>query len=241
MALQSTTVEYFDQGTCLEGFLAYDNAASMPLATVLIAHAWGGRDEFVRDKALKLAELGYAAFALDLYGKGVLGRSVPENSALMAPFMEDRGLLQRRMTAALETVRVQQPVDPENIAAMGFCFGGLCVLDLARTGADLRGVVSFHGLLGAPSNTRGNAITARVLVLHGHDDPMVPAEDIRLLQDELTRAGSDWQFHVYGNTMHAFTNPVANDPGFGTAYQPLADWRSWQTMRRFFEECFEDR
>ncbi|MCI0732606.1 MAG: dienelactone hydrolase family protein [Methylococcaceae bacterium] len=241
MALQSTTVEYFDQGTCLEGFFAHDDRASKPLPAVLIAHAWGGRDEFVCDKARELAGLGYAAFALDMYGNGVLGGSVAENSALMTPFMEDRILLQRRMTAALDAVRNQDPVNPHKVAAMGFCFGGLCVLDLARTGADLCGVVSFHGLLGAPGNTPGNTIKARVLVLHGHDDPMVPADDVRLLQDELTRAGSDWQFHVFGNTMHAFTNPVANDPGFGTVYQPLADTRSWQMMRSFFEECFEDR
>jgi dienelactone hydrolase len=241
MTIQKKFVEYFDQGTGLEGFLAYDDQASKPLPAVLIAHAWGGRDEFVCGKALKLAELGYAGFALDLYGKGVLGASVAENSALMAPFLEDRGLLQRRLTAALETVRNQESVDPARIAAMGFCFGGLCVLDLARTGADLRGVVSFHGLLGAPGNTSGKTIKAKVLVLHGHDDPMVPEHDIRLLQDELTQAGSDWQFHVYGNTLHAFTNPVANDPGFGTVYQPLADRRSWQAMRLFFEECFAGR
>ncbi|MGR9107193.1 MAG: dienelactone hydrolase family protein [Gammaproteobacteria bacterium] len=240
MTIHKTTVEYSDQGTCLEGFLAYDDAVSGPLPGILISHAWGGRDQFVCDKAHKLAELGYAAFALDLYGKGVLGASVEENSALMKPFMEDRILLQRRMTVALETFRAQDPVDSGRIAAMGFCFGGLCVLDLARTGADVRGVISFHGLLAAPGNTAGNPIKAKVLVLHGHDDPMVPSEDIRALQEELTRAGSDWQFHVYGNTMHAFTNPIANDPGFGTVYEPRADKRSWQAMRLFFEECFEE-
>jgi dienelactone hydrolase len=239
MALQGTTVEYFDQGTCLEGFLAYDDTALQPMPAVLIAHAWRGRDEFVCNKARALAELGYAAFALDMYGKGILGGSIEENSALMTPFMEDRALLQRRMTAAFETVLNLERVNPDKVAAMGFCFGGLCVLDLARTGADLRGVVSFHGLLVSPGNTRENKIKAKVLVLHGHDDPMVPAEDIRLLQDELSHGGSDWQLHVYGNTMHAFTNPIANDPDFGTVYQPLADRRSWRTMRLFFEECFE--
>lgn len=240
MAITSTTIEYFDHGTCLEGFLAYDDSSPGPMPGVLIAHAWAGRDEFVCEKARRLASLGYAGFALDMYGKGVLGGSVEENSALMAPFMQDRALLQRRITAGLDTLRGQDPVNPDKVAAMGFCFGGLCVLDLARTGADLRGIVSFHGLLSAPENTRGNAIRAKVLVLHGHDDPMVSVEDIRQLQDELTRAGSDWQFHVYGGTMHAFTNPVANDPVFGTVYQPIADRRSWQAMCAFFEECFAD-
>lgn len=240
MSLQSTTVEYFDNGTCLEGFFIHDDADLQPKPTVLIAHAWGGRDEFVCEKARKLAELGYAAFALDLYGKGILGHNAGENAALMSPFMEDRFMLQRRMTAALKTVRGLDPVDVRKVAAMGFCFGGLCVLDLARTGADLCGVVSFHGLLAAPGNTAGNSIGARVLVLHGYDDPMVPAEDIALLQHELSIACSDWQLHAYGNTMHAFTNPVADDPDFGTVYQPLADSRSWQTMRLFFEECFQN-
>jgi dienelactone hydrolase len=241
MAFQSSTVEYFDNGICLEGLFVYDDSLTQPLPTVLIAHAWGGRDEFVCDKARRVAELGYGAFALDMYGKGVLGSSVEENVALMTPFMEDRAMLQRRIGAALDAVSGLDSVDAGLIVAMGFCFGGLCVLDLARTGADLCGVVSFHGLLAAPSNIEGQPINARVLVLHGHDDPMVPMEDIARLQEDLTRAGCDWQFHSYGKTMHAFTNPVANDPGFGTVYHPLADRRSWQTMQMFFEECFDDR
>lgn len=236
MGMHTRTIEYHDGETCLEGLLAYDDALSTPLPAVMISHAWRGRDDFVCNKARALAELGYVAFALDMYGKGVLGSNLEENARLMQPFMDDRSLLQRRMTLALDRVRDLEQVDAERIAAIGFCFGGLCVLDLARTGEDLCGVVSFHGLLTPPGNTHGNRIKAKVLMLHGHDDPLVPSDDVRAVQDEMTKAGADWQFHSYGHTMHAFTNPIANDPDFGTVYQADADRRSWQSMKNFLEE-----
>ena len=236
MGVRTETIEYYDGETCLEGFFAVEEVPSAPLPTVMISHAWRGRDDFVCNKARTLAELGYAAFALDLYGKGVLGKSLEENARLMQPFMDDRSLLQRRMTLALDTLRGLEQVDAERIAAIGFCFGGLCVLDLARTGADLCGAVSFHGLLTPPGNTRGNRIEAKVLMLHGHDDPLVPEKDVLAVQQEMSEAGADWQFHSYGHTMHAFTNPIANDPDFGTVYHPVADRRSWQSMRNFLEE-----
>lgn len=147
-------------------------------------------------------------------------------------------MLQRRMEAALAAVKLMPWTDGGRIAAIGFCFGGLCALDLARSGADIKGVVSFHGLLGAPEHTQNNRIKAKVLALHGHDDPMVPVEQVIAFEQEMTRAGADWQLHVYGNTMHAFTNPMANDPGFGTVYQKDADRRSWQSMKNFLEEIF---
>ena len=136
MGMHTKTIEYHDGETCLEGFLAYDDALPTPLPAVMISHAWRGRDDFVCNKARMLAELGYAAFALDMYGKGVLGGDLEENARLMQPFMDDRSLLQKRMTLALETVRDLEQVNARRIAAIGFCFGGLCVLDLARTGAD---------------------------------------------------------------------------------------------------------
>jgi len=239
MAIATRTIEYVDDGVQLEGFLAFDDTRTGPLPAVLISHAWGGRDEFVCNKARKIAELGYAGFALDMYGKGVLGSGPEENARLMQPFMDDRALLQRRITAGLEMLREQPRVDAGQIAAMGFCFGGLCALDLARTGADLRGVVSFHGLLGAPGNTAGNKIGAKVLVLHGHDDPMVPVDQVIAFEREMTEAAADWQVHVYGHTMHAFTNPVANDPGFGTVYESTADRRSWHSLQQFLVEVFD--
>lgn len=236
MSIQTRTIEYFDNDILLEGFLAYDEAMPQPLPAVLVSHAWGGRDEFACEKARKLAEMGYAGFALDMYGRGMLGSGPEENARLMQPFMDDRRLLQGRMTSALKAVRALKEVDGDRIAAMGFCFGGLCVLDLARTGADIRGVVSFHGLLIPPGNTRGNPIKAKVLVLHGHDDPMAPPEQVLALEKELTESGADWQVHVYGGTVHAFTNPRANDPSFGTVYKASADRRSWQNLQNFLAE-----
>ncbi|MDP3878595.1 MAG: dienelactone hydrolase family protein [Methylobacter sp.] len=238
MAIISNTVIYLDGDVVLEAFFAFDDTLTGQRPAVLINHAWGGRDDFVAEKAKKLAELGYLGFAVDMYGKGVLGTNPEENMALMQPFMADRAMLQRRIKAALAAVKLMPWVDDSKIAAMGFCFGGLCVLDLARTGVDIKGVVSFHGLLLPPGNTRGNTIKAKVLALHGNDDPMVPPEQVLAFEQEMTEAGADWQLHSYGNTMHAFTNPAANDPGFGTVYQPDADRRSWLAMQNFFAEIF---
>jgi dienelactone hydrolase len=238
MSIQANTVGYLDDDVMLEGFFAYDDAIVGVRPLVLIHHAWGGRDEFVAEKAKKLAELGYLAFAADMYGKGVRGASPEENAQLMQPFMQDRAKLQKRALAALANAKLLPWADNDKIAVMGFCFGGLCALDLARTGASLRGVVSFHGLLIPPGNIPNPQIKAKVLVLHGHDDPMGPPEQVLALQTELTQAGADWQMHIYGGTVHAFTNPLANDPGFGTVYDSQADKRSWIAMQNFFEEIF---
>jgi dienelactone hydrolase len=238
MAIVSNTVNYVDGDVVLEAFFAYDNAVEGRRPAVLINHAWGGRDEFVANKAIKLAELGYVGFALDMYGKGILGSGPEENAKLMQPFMDDRAMLQKRIGAALAALKLLPWVDDKKCAAIGFCFGGLCVLDLARTGTDIKGVVSFHGLLHPPGNVKGIPIKAKVLALHGHDDPMAPPEQALAFQQEMTRAGADWQMHVYGNTMHAFTNPVANNPSFGTVYQADADRRSWIAMKNFLEEIF---
>ncbi|MEQ1559386.1 MAG: dienelactone hydrolase family protein [Methyloglobulus sp.] len=238
MAIVENTVVYTDEDVVLEAFFAFDDSVTGRRPAVLISHAWGGRDGFVAEKARKLAGLGYVGFALDMYGKGVLGSGIKQNTLLMQPFMEDRAKLQKRMKVALATVKMLPWVDDKKIAAMGFCFGGLCVLDLARTGVDIQGVVSFHGLLGTPENIQHNKIKAKILALHGRDDPMVPPEHVLAFQEEMTQAEADWQFVSYGHTVHAFTNPVANDPDFGTVYQADADRRSWQAMQNFFTEIF---
>ena len=171
-----------------------------------------------------------------MYGKGVRGSNREENSALIGPFLADRNLLQGRINQAVNTLRDQPEVDSSKIAAIGYCFGGLCVLDLARSGADVSGVVSIHGLFAPPDPHPGLPIGASVLALHGHEDPMVPVEAVQALETELTEAGADWQIHVYGSTMHAFTNPKANDPEFGTVYSARAERRAWRAMTGFLAE-----
>jgi dienelactone hydrolase len=238
LSIQTRALEYKDGDTLLEAYMAWDDSGSDPRPGVMVSHAWAGRSEFEEGKAEKLAELGYVGVAIDLYGKGVRGGTREENTALMRPLLDDRSMLQRRMKLGLEQVRKQKEVDSTRVAAMGFCFGGLCVLDLARTGADVRGVASFHGLFGKPGNTDGNKIPAKVLVMHGWDDPMAPPDQVLGLTEELSAAGADWQIHAYGGTLHAFTNPSANDPEFGTVYSAEADRRSWQSLQLFLAEIF---
>lgn len=237
--METQKLRYRDGDGDLEGTLVYDGGIPGKRPLVLVAHAWAGQSDLERGKAAKLAELGYVGFALDMYGRGVLGKDAAENSALMTPFMEDRALLRRRIQAGLAAARAHELVDPARVGAIGFCFGGLCVLDLARSGAELTGVVSFHGLLGAPGlGDNPERISAKVLALHGHDDPMVQPDKVAAFAAEMTGLGVDWQVHVYGGTMHAFTNPAANDPGFGTVYSARADRRSWAAMTDFFAEIF---
>jgi dienelactone hydrolase len=238
MALQQRVVDYRDGDSVLEGRLAWDNTVDGPRPGVLVAHAWGGRSDYEDGKADALASLGYAAFAIDLYGKGVRGGDPDTNAGLMQPFLDDRAGLQQRLLVSLDELRLQPEVDGDKVAAIGFCFGGLCVLDIARSGANIAGVVSFHGLFASPGNTDSNRIRAKVLALHGWDDPMATPEAVHALAAELTAMGADWQLHAYGNTMHAFTNPAANNGDMGTVYDPVADRRSWQAMSNFLQELF---
>lgn len=231
-------IEYKDNDVLLEGFLAYDDSIFGPRPAVLVAPDWSGRNAMAEQKATQLAELGYAAFAVDMYGKGILGQTNEEKTQLITPLMENRQVLRQRIQAAFETVQQLDIVDNNQIAAIGYCFGGLCVLDLARSGAKVRGAVSFHGLLNAPENVSSETITSKVLVLHGYDDPMVSPEQLQIFAKEMTDAKVDWQIHAYGNTLHAFTNPQANDPDFGTVYDAVADRRSWQATQNFLDEVF---
>lgn len=231
-------IEYRDGETLLEGFLCYDESQQGPRPAVLINHAWGGRDEFVERKARRLAWQGYACFALDNYGKGKRGTNNEESSALMTPFMKDRALLLKRLRAGLDTAKAMPIVDARRIAVMGFCFGGLCSLDLARANADIRGAVSFHGLL-KPSGLTEPKIRAKVLMLHGYDDPMAPPEDVLAVAKEFTAAGADWQLHAYGQTVHAFTNPAANSRANGMQYDEAADRRSWHALEQFLAEVLK--
>jgi len=231
-------IEYRDGETLLEGFLCYDEAQPGPRPAVLINHAWGGRDEFVERKARRLAWQGYACFALDNFGKGKRGSSPEECSALMAPFIEDRALLLKRLRAGLATAKAMPVIDARRIATIGFCFGGLCALDLARGDSDIRGAVSFHGML-KPSGLTEQKVRAKVLILHGYDDPMAPPEDVLAVAREFTAAGADWQLHAYGQTVHAFTNPAANNRANGMQYDESADRRSWHALEQFLDEILK--
>lgn len=229
-------IQYMDGTTDFRGILFANKDSVGKRPAILVAHDWSGRNEFAEKKAEKMAELGYVGFAIDMFG-GKTGNTKEEKSALIAPLLDDRELLKRRILAAFEILKKQGEVDHYAIGAIGFCFGGLCVLDLARSGADVAAVVSFHGLLFPPPQSDAK-IKAKILALHGHDDPMVSPEQVLAFETEMTTAHVDWQVHVYGNTKHAFTNPLANDPSFGTVYQSISDARSWRAMRDFFQEIF---
>jgi dienelactone hydrolase len=231
-------IEYRDEDTLLEGFLCYDETQPGPRPALLINHAWVGRDEFVERKARRLAWQGYACFAADNFGKGKRGTSSEECSALMAPFMKDRRALLKRLRAGLSTLQGMPIVDARRVAALGFCFGGLCALDLARSDSDIRGAVSFHGML-KPSGLVEPKIRARVLMLHGYEDPLAPPEDVLAVAKEFTSAGADWQLHAYGQTVHAFTNPQANNRAGGMQYDEAADRRSWHALEEFLAEVLK--
>jgi len=236
MPVREQLLEYRDGDALLEGLFCYDDALPGPLPAVLISHEWGGRGELVEKKARRLAARGYATFALDMFGKGKRGTTTEECQALITPFVQDRALLARRINAALSFVRTLPQVDARRVAAMGFCFGGMCVLDLARSGADVRGVVSFHGLLKPNGLPPAKSIPAKILMLHGWDDPLAPPEDVLAISKEFTDAKVDWQLHAYGGTMHSFTNPNANNPEAGMVFSDKAQRRSWHSLMEFLEE-----
>lgn len=237
MTIEMRAVETVHGDGVFEGMLAFDPAAG-PRPTILIFHSWAGRSEAEDSVARRMAELGYAGLACDLYGKGKRGTDKEQCEALMNPLMADRAKLQSRLLHWVERVHALPGVDGNRVAALGFCFGGLCALDLARTGVDIAGVASFHGLLGAPGNCEGTPVRARIIAYHGWDDPMAPPDHVTALGEELSRAGADWQIHAYGGTMHAFTNPKADDPDAGLLYNPTAASRTWTSFEAFLAEIF---
>ncbi len=240
MAVETTLVEYEFNGETFEGALCMDSGLTTPTPAVLVSHAWAGRTDVEIGMAQKLAALGYVGFAHDLYGKGKFGTTTEECQALMNPLASDRAGLQARLNNILNVVKERPEVDPAQVAAIGFCFGGLCVLDMARAGMDVKGVASFHGLFAAPDNIDNPSIDAKVIAFHGFDDPMAKPDDMVAFAHEMTKANADWQIHAYGGTMHAFTNPNANDPAFGTVYNETAAARSWGALEDFLAECFAD-
>lgn len=230
-------VEYKDGDQVLEGYLSYDDKGSnKPL--VVVVHEWMGLNDYAKMRADQLAKEGYVAFAADIYGKGIRAKDMKEAGELAGKYKGDRPLLRRRILAAVETAKKQPKVDTSKVAAIGYCFGGTTVLELARSGADVKGVVSFHGGLDTPSPADEN-LKAKVLVLRGADDPFVPAKDIAAFEDEMKKAKASWEETVYSGAVHSFTNPAAgNDPSKGAAYNELADKRSWVAMNDFLKEIF---
>jgi dienelactone hydrolase len=239
-AIKTQEIEYDHRGTKLLGYLAYDDSVQGRRPGVVVVHEWMGHNEYARRRAEQLAGLGYAAFALDMYGKGVRAKDPQEASQMAGRFKSDRKLMRDRALAGLDVLKKQQNVDPNRLAAMGYCFGGQVSLELARAGEPLAGVVSFHGALDTPTPQDAKNIKGKVLALHGAADPFVPPDHVHAFIKEMEDAKVDYQFVAYGpGVVHGFTNPGNKGSSMnGVAYDENADRRSWRAMQVFFEEIF---
>lgn len=239
-AIQSKIIDYQQGDTPLQGVLVWDDAVSGPRPGVLIVHQWLGITDYEKHRAEMLAQMGYVAFCADIYGKGIRPRNTTDAGTEAGKYKSNRPLLRHRANAGLEQLKKSELVDPRRIAAIGYCFGGTTVIELARSGADLSGVVSFHGGLDSPAPADGKNIKCPLLICHGADDPFEKPEDLAAFEKELRDARVDWQLIKYGGAVHAFTQPMAgNDNSKGAAYNEKADKRSWQDMKLFFGEIFK--
>jgi dienelactone hydrolase len=234
------TIEYQQGDATLEGYLAYDDASTGKRPGVLVVHQWLGLTDYEKHRAEQLAALGYVAFCADIYGQGIRPKNTSEAGAQAGKYKADRALLRARVNAGLDVLKKNELVDPKRVAAIGYCFGGTTVLELARSGADIAGVVSFHGGLDSPTPADGKNIKSKVLVLAGADDPFQKADDLNAFEKELRDAKVDWRLIKYGGAVHSFTQPMAgNDNSKGAAYNEKADKRSWLDMKNFFAEIFQ--
>jgi dienelactone hydrolase len=237
--VRTETVDYSHGDVQLQGFLAYDDERPGPRPGVLLVHDWTGVGPYAKGRAEMLAAQGYVAFALDMYGKDIRPTTQEECAKQAGIYRADRGLMRARAAAGLEQLKKLEIVDPKRIAVIGYCFGGGVALELARAGADLEGVVVFHGNLDTPNPDDAKKIKAKVLVCHGADDPYVPPAQVAAFEDEMRKAGVDWTLISYGGAVHSFTRPDAgNDNSKGAAYNESADKRSWGAMTLFFNEIF---
>ena len=227
-----------EANSTFEGTVSWDTAQPGPRPGVMVAPTFKGQSGFETQKAELLAALGYVGFAIDIYGQGKRATTPEEAGALMAVLDDDRALLLKHMQLGVKTIRQLPQVDETKVAAIGFCFGGKCVLDLARSGADICAVVSFHGIYDPPPLASTETIRAAVLVLHGWEDPLAPREQTVALADELTQHGADWQIHMFGHTGHAFTNPQAQAREAGMFFNPLSAERGWEMMQGFLRSQF---
>lgn len=236
--IQIKEQRYSDEQQSYQGIIAYNDTQQGKRPVVLIAHTWMGQSQFEENKAIALAQLGYLAFAIDVYGQGKRANNASEAESLMNEALTNRQKLLHRLLLALNTIKQHELADVTNIGAIGFCFGGKCVLDLARSGVAINGVVSFHGIFDKPNIEHKGDIQAKVLVLHGWEDPLAPPKAIVELGQELTQRNALWEVDIFSHTSHAFTNPQANTPEQGMNFSPLATDRSWQRMTHFFKEVF---
>ncbi|MCA8910907.1 MAG: dienelactone hydrolase family protein [Planctomycetes bacterium] len=235
--IQTKTVTYKDGDTECEGFMAWDANQEGTRPVVLIMHDWMGRGAFDEQRARELASLGILAFSVDTYGKDVRPQNAAEAGKAAGSWKSNPAALRTRLKAGMDEALKSDMADKDQVACIGYCFGGTCVLELARSGANLKGFVSFHGGLGTDTPADAKNIKGKVLVLHGADDNF---ESVVALNKELKDAGVDYEIDLYGHTVHAFTNPKAgNDPSRGVAYNAEADVRSWERMKDFFWEIFE--
>ena len=237
--IKSETVEYKAGDVPFEGVLFYDDADSTPRRAVMVCHEWWGLNDYSKRRAEQLAQMGYVAFAVDVYGKGVQAKTMEEARRMATALRNDRATLRARINAALTTLKARKEVNPAKIAVIGYCFGGTTALELARSGAEVVGVVSFHGGLATPTPQDAKNIKAKILVCHGADDPNVPMSEVNAFIDEMKAGKVNYQVNIYGGAVHTFTNPAAgNDPSTGSAYNEQADRRSWEEMKSFFAEIF---
>ena len=238
-AIETRTLEYRQGDTRLVGYLAYPKDLKAARPGVLVVHEWMGLNDYAKRRAEQLAELGYVALAADIYGDGKIAADTQEAGALAGQYKKDRALLRARVAAGLAALKAQPHVASNQLAAIGYCFGGTTVLELARSGADVAGVVSFHGGLDSPAPQDARNIRGKVLALHGADDPYVPADQVAAFEQEMSAGSVDWQLIAYGGAVHGFTNPAnGSDNQKGVAYNAKADQRSWLAMQQFFAELF---
>ncbi len=236
-SLVKKTIPYKDGSAQLEGYLVYDDASKVPRAGILMTPDWMGLTEKAKLRANQYAELGYVVFAVDVYGKGIRPKNNKEAGALAGKYKGDRPVLRRRMEAALDTFIATQTASPQDIAAIGYCFGGTSAIELARSGANLKAVVTFHAGLDSPHPEDGKNIKAQMLILHGADDPLSSPQDVAAFEEELRKAKVNWQMVQYGGAVHSFTDKDAgSDNSKGVAYNAEADKRSWVAMKNFLNE-----
>jgi dienelactone hydrolase len=237
MPIATRAVEHTLDGQTFDSLLVWNAAQSPRPPLVLVLHDWAGRSRNQEEFAKRLTEWGYAALAVDLYGKGKRGKTTEECQALMGPLAQDRALLRMRLLHVIEVAQAIPEIDAANIAAIGFCFGGLCALDAARAGARLKGAASFHGLF-TPPGLPTAAIQAKIIAFHGWDDPMAKPDQVVAFGQEFTAAGADWQLHAFGDTKHAFMNEGVNNPGLGLLYSARAAGRAWKALHLFLADAF---